>query len=113
MSLFGSFGSKMRGLRLLKPFNQSGGHSPFKKLSTKDIKVTLSSRIDGKGHFLSTGSLFVKEDWQGKADSTTELDHATEGKETHRDYFERWNRDEDIENQPSRPQRIKTHSTQP
>lgn len=113
MSLFGSFGSKKRGLRLLNPFSQSGGHSPSKKLSTKDIKVTLSSRIDGKGHFLSTGSLFVKEDWQGKADSTTELDNATEGKETHRDYFERWNRDEDIENQPSRPQRIKTHSTQP
>lgn len=112
MSPFGSFGSKVRP-SLLKPFSQSGDHSPSKKLFTKDKKVILGSRIDGKGRFLSTGSLFAKEDWQNKTDSSTWPDHATKGEETHREYFERWNRDVDIENQPLRPPRIKTHSTQP
>lgn len=105
MSLFGSFGSKVRGLSLPKPFSQSGRSDPSQKPSTKDIKVTLGSRIDGKGHFLGTGSVFTKEDhWQNPADSTTSLDHVNKRKEAHREYFERQNRD-DVENQPTRPQR--------
>lgn len=114
MSLFGSFGSKLRGLNSPKPFSQSNGRGPFKKLLTKDIKVTLGSRIDGEGHFLDTGSVFAKEDyWQYIADSTTWPGHATEQKRTHREHLERRDGDEDVENQLTRPQRIKTHSTRP
>lgn len=112
MSLFGSFGSKLRGLSLSKPFSQSGGSGASKKLFTKNIKVTLGSRIDGKGHFLNTGSVFAKEDhWQNLADSTAPPDHVIERKETYREYFERLDGD-GVENQPTRPQRIKTNSAQ-
>lgn len=101
MSLFGSFGSKVPRLSLPKPFSQSGGSGPSKKLFTKDIKVTLGSRVDGNGHFLSTGSVFAKEDrWDQLADLTTSSDHVTKPKETHREYFERQDRD-GIENQPT------------
>lgn len=99
MDLFGSFGSKIRGLSLPKPFSQFGGSGPSKKLFTNDIKVTLGSRVDGKGHFLNTGSVFAKEDhWQTLTDSTTSPDHVTERKETNRGKIESPGRD--IENQP-------------
>lgn len=114
MSLFGSFGSKLRGLSSPKPFNQSSGRGPFKKLLTKDIKVTLGSRITGEGHFLDTGSVFAKEDHrQYIVDSTIWFDHTTEQKETRREHLDRRDGDGDVENQPTRPQRIKTHSTRP
>lgn len=113
MSLFGSLGSKLRGRSLSKPFSQLGGTGASKKLSTKDIKVTLGSRIDGKGHFLNTGSVLANEDhWQNLADSTASPDHITERKETYRECFERLDRDDDVEHQPTRPQRTKTNSGQ-
>lgn len=113
ISLFGSFGSKLRGLSLSKPFSQSGGSGASKKLLTKDIKVTLGSRIDGKGHFLNTESVLAKEDnWRNLPDSTTSPDHVIERNETYREYFERLDRDDDVENQPTGPQRTKTNSAQ-
>lgn len=113
MSLLNSFGSKVRGLGVPKQFSQSGGSGPGKKLFTKDIKVTLGSRIDGKGHFLNPGSVFAKEDrWEHLADLTSSSDQVTEPKKTYREYLERQDRD-DVENQPTRPQRINSHSTQP
>lgn len=113
MSLFGSLSSKMRARSFRKPFSQSSGSDP-KKLFTKDIKVTLGSRVDGKGRFLSTGSVFAKEDhWQNLTDSNMSPDHDPKWKGTHREYFERQMHDDDVEYQPTRPQRIKTLPTQP
>lgn len=113
MSPLGSFSSKMRGRSLSKPFSRSG-FGPSKRLFTKDIKVTLGPRIDGEGYFLNTGSVFAKEDhWQTLADSSTPQYHATERKETYREYLERRNCNGDVENQLTRPPRIHILSTQP
>lgn len=106
MSRSGSFGSKVRGPSSLKPFHKSYRSGPFKILFTRDIKVTLGSRIDGKGHFLNSGSVFAKQDyWQNLVDSTISPDHVTERKETHREYFQRGNRDEDAEKPLTQPQK--------
>lgn len=114
MSLFGSLSSKVRARSFRKPFSQSNGSDPPKKLFTKDIKVTLGSRVDGKGRFLSTGSVFAKEDhWQNLTDSNTSPNNDPERKGTHREYFERRIHDDDVENQSTQPQRIQTRPTQP
>ncbi|KAL8676658.1 MAG: hypothetical protein Q9186_006842 [Xanthomendoza sp. 1 TL-2023] len=52
---FGSFfSSRVKGFSLLKLSSRpSSSESSSKRLTTKDIKVTLGSRIDGHGHFIN------------------------------------------------------------
>ena len=66
LSPFDSLGSlfslKSKNLTFPKLFSWSGGSDEPKKPATKDLRVTLGSGIDGKGHFLNPGSVFGKED---------------------------------------------------
>ncbi|KAL8785613.1 MAG: hypothetical protein Q9213_003267 [Squamulea squamosa] len=63
---FGSFfSSRVKGFSILKiPSRPSSSESSSKKLATKDIHMTLGSRVDGQGHFLNPTSVFAnEEDW--------------------------------------------------
>ncbi|KAL8711208.1 MAG: hypothetical protein Q9220_004353 [cf. Caloplaca sp. 1 TL-2023] len=59
------FSSRARGFSFLKIYSRpSSSGSSSKRLATRDIKVTLGSRIDGQGHFLNPTSVFAREeDW--------------------------------------------------
>lgn len=60
------FSSRVKRFSLLKlssrPCSSEGSSS--KRLATKDIKMTLGSRVDGQGHFINPTSVFAREeDW--------------------------------------------------
>lgn len=70
---FGSFfSSRVKGFSLLKLSSRpSSSESSSKRLATKDIKITLGSRIDGQGHFLNPTSVFAREeDWSKLGEAT-------------------------------------------
>lgn len=54
--------TRLNVTRLAQSGSQPRRSGPLKTLFTSDIKVTLGSRIDGKGYFLNSGSVFAKED---------------------------------------------------
>ncbi|KAL8927609.1 MAG: hypothetical protein Q9172_001319 [Xanthocarpia lactea] len=60
---FGSFfSSRVKGFKLSS--RPSSSESSSKRLATKDIHMTLGSRVDGQGHFLNPTSVFAREeDW--------------------------------------------------
>lgn len=71
-SVLSFFNSSFRSLRLSNPLNRSSdpSHTPdskpssTKRLAAKDIKITLGSRVDGRGRFLNPTSVFATEpDW--------------------------------------------------
>ncbi|KAL8992215.1 MAG: hypothetical protein Q9169_007276 [Polycauliona sp. 2 TL-2023] len=59
------FSSRVKGFSLLKFSSRpSSSESSSKRLATKDIHMTLGSRVDGQGHFLNPTSVFAsEEDW--------------------------------------------------
>ncbi|KAL8816421.1 MAG: hypothetical protein Q9223_004561 [Gallowayella weberi] len=63
---FGSFlSSRVKGFSLLKLSSRhSSSENSSKRLATKDIKMTLGSRVNGQGHFINPTSVFAREeDW--------------------------------------------------
>ena len=57
------FSSRTNGFSLLKPSTRPGSNSA-KRLATKDITLTLGSRVDGNRCFLRPTSVFAREeDW--------------------------------------------------
>ena len=48
------FNSSLRSLRLVKPKSPSNRYSNANNLVTKDLKITLGSRVDGRGRFLGS-----------------------------------------------------------
>lgn len=88
-----------KGIHLLNPLNRSSDpsnstgsrSSSGKRLATKDIKVTLGSRVDGRGRFLNPASVSTAEaDWlplsEAARNSSTRTDTASEA--TRREYYE-------------------------
>ncbi|KAL8836410.1 MAG: hypothetical protein Q9176_006349 [Flavoplaca citrina] len=59
------FSSRVKGFSLLKLSSRpSSSDSSSKKLATKDIHMTLGSKVDGQGRFLNPTSVFAREeDW--------------------------------------------------
>ena len=59
------FSSRVKGFSLLKFSSRpSSSDSSSKKLATKDIHMTLGSKVDGQGRFLNPTSVFAREeDW--------------------------------------------------
>lgn len=59
------FSSRVKGFSLLKLSSRpSSSESSSKRLATKDIHMTLGSRVDGQGQFLNPTSVFAREeDW--------------------------------------------------
>ncbi len=62
---FGSFfSSRVKGFKLSS--RPSSSESSSKRLATKDIHMTLGSRVDGQGHFLNPTSVFAREEDRSK-----------------------------------------------
>lgn len=98
-SILSFFNSSFKSLRLSKPLNQSSDPSHTacskpsgtKRLATKDIKVTLGSRIDGRGRFLNPTSVFATEpDWLPLSEVARNAPIPAENAPdaTHREYYE-------------------------
>lgn len=98
-SILSFFDSSFKSLRLSKPRNRSSypSNTPSTKpdsterLATKDIKVTLGSRVDGRGRFIDPGCVFATEpDWLPLSEvghnSPVPADNAPDA--THREYYE-------------------------
>ncbi|KAL8671757.1 MAG: hypothetical protein Q9168_003752 [Polycauliona sp. 1 TL-2023] len=57
------FSSRVKGFSFLKISSRpSSSESASKRLATKDIHMTLGSKIDGQGRFLNPTSVFARED---------------------------------------------------
>lgn len=57
-SIVSLFSSTLKSLHLPKFQNTSSNTNSSERLATKDIKITLGSRVDGRGLFLNSVSLF-------------------------------------------------------
>ncbi|KAL9119580.1 MAG: hypothetical protein Q9187_003867 [Circinaria calcarea] len=105
------FSWKNKTHTLPKLFSWSSGSEQSKKPATKDLRVTLGSRIDGKGHFINSASVFGKEDdWMKLGDVQFPKTTYDESNGTRREWHE-----EAAEAQrqlASRPHRINKHASE-
>lgn len=98
-SILSFFSSSFRSLHLSRPLYRLSNPSDSpdskpkstKRLATKDIKVTLGSRVDGGGRFMEPASVFVTDtDWlplpEVTHNSPTTIDNAPDA--TRRQYYE-------------------------
>ena len=96
MSFFSSSLRSLHGSRPLKwsssPSNTPDGKpSSNRRLATKDVKITLGSRVDGRGHFIHSTKVFATDPnshslAEGTLNSPTTTDSAHDA--TRRDYHE-------------------------
>ena len=99
-SIASRFSSTFKSLRISKLQSRSTKPRSGQRLATEDVGVTLGSRIDGKGRFLNSGSLFPGTQYSS---TSTRKDHISmalprEYPATRRDYYEEV---EEIQQAPS------------
>jgi hypothetical protein len=87
LSLFSSNFSRLLSPRQSSQPTNSGSS---KRLATKDIKITLGSRINGRGHFLTSTGVFTKsDDWPPISEAVrNSLVCVNESDATRREYYE-------------------------
>ena len=82
--------STFKGLHLSKYQTRSSKPSTIKRLATKDIGISLGSRIDGRGHFLNSATLFASDQQSSSQPESNlkSLTNAAEPSATRREYYE-------------------------